>query len=139
MKHSHDTSSICPCGGLPKGARYAVCCQPCIEGSGTASCAERLMRSRYVAYVLGKADYVSSTWHPSTRPVALDLPAPGAPHATRWLGLTVHSQTLLNDTEAQVRFTAIYREGGRAHRMEECSRFVLEDGIWFYVDGLIKP
>ncbi|MBC7610715.1 MAG: zinc chelation protein SecC, partial [Polaromonas sp.] len=27
------------------------------------------MRSRYIAFVLGRADYLAATWHPSTRPV----------------------------------------------------------------------
>lgn len=93
------------------------------------------MRSRYSAYALGNAEYVLATWHPSTRPADLTLPAPGTPHATRWLRLTVHNHAQLTATEAQVTFTATYREDGRAHRMEECSRFVLEDGRWFYVEG----
>ncbi|HUG57266.1 MAG TPA: YchJ family metal-binding protein, partial [Candidimonas sp.] len=53
----------------------------------------------------------------------------------RWLGLTVHSSVQLSDDRAQVMFTARYREGGRAHRLREHSRFALEDGCWFYVDG----
>lgn len=125
----------CPCGGLPKGASYAACCQPYIEGRDTAPTAEHLMRSRYTAYVMGNAEYVLSTWHPGTRPTELDLPAAGTPHTTRWLGLTVHSHGRLAGTEAQVTFTAVYREGGRAHRMKECSRFVLENGCWLYVAG----
>jgi SEC-C motif-containing protein len=31
------------------------------------------MRSRYSAFALGEAAYLLSTWHPSTRPRALDL------------------------------------------------------------------
>lgn len=77
-----------------------------------------------------------ATRHPNTRPAELTLPAPSTPHATRWLRLAVHSHVQLTDTEAQVTFTATYREDGRAHRMEECSRFVLEDGKWFYVEGV---
>ncbi|MBS3997943.1 MAG: zinc chelation protein SecC, partial [Hydrogenophaga sp.] len=28
--------------------------------------------------------------------------------------------------------------GGRAHRLHETSRFVREEGQWFYVDGDLK-
>lgn len=120
---------------MPPGADYSTCCQPYIEGGLAAPGAEHLMHSRYTAYVIGNADYLLSTWHASTRPTELVLEAPGAPHAVKWLGLTVHSATQRGDTQAQVMFTARYREAGRAHRMKEHSRFVLEDGRWFYVDG----
>jgi SEC-C motif-containing protein len=128
-------SNVCPCGGIPKNATYADCCQPIIEGRKPAHSAEHLMRSRYTAYVLGNADYVLATWHPATRPALLELGPVGAPHGTRWLGLTLHSHTRLNETDAQVMFTARYREHGKAHRLKEHSRFVLENGQWFYVDG----
>jgi SEC-C motif-containing protein len=35
----------------------------------------------------------------------------------------------------QVEFVARYRLAGRAVRLHERSRFVLEGGRWFYVDG----
>lgn len=134
MKERHNPSA-CPCGGIVKGASYAACCQPYVEGREQAPSAEHLMRSRYTAYTMGETAYVLRTWHPDTRPTDLMLDPPDTPHATRWLGLTVHSHTQLSDTQAQVMFTARYREGGRAHRLKEHSRFVLEDGRWFYVAG----
>ncbi|RTZ44680.1 hypothetical protein EKL30_08970 [Candidimonas sp. SYP-B2681] len=127
--------NTCPCGGMIAGSSYAACCRPFIEGLQPAPSAEHLMRSRYTAYVMADVAYVRATWHPSTRPTDLVLESPGAPHAIRWLGLTVHSHTQLTDTQAQVMFTAKYREAGRAHRIKEHSRFVLESGQWFYVDG----
>jgi SEC-C motif-containing protein len=36
---------------------------------------------------------------------------------------------------ATVEFVARYKVGGRAHRLHEVSRFVLEEGRWFYLDG----
>lgn len=134
MKAKRD-SSVCPCGGITQGASYAACCQPYIEGRAQAPSAEHLMRSRYTAYAMGNAAYVLATWHTSTRPAELVLDPPGTPHTMRWLALIVHSHTRLTDTRAQVMFTAKYREGGRAQRIKEHSRFVLEDGQWFYVDG----
>ena len=91
------------------------------------------MRSRYVGYVLGNEHYLLATWHASTRPAALELAADPTP--TKWLGLDVlqHSQT--EDTGV-VEFVARFKQGGGpAQRLHETSRFVCEQGQWFYVDG----
>ncbi len=120
---------------MVKGASYAMCCQPYIEGRDPAPTAEHLMRSRYTAYAMGNAAYVLSTWHSSSRPAELTLQAPGAPHATQWLGLAVHGHEQMTETLARVQFTARYRESGRARRLQEHSRFVLENSKWFYLDG----
>ena len=89
------------------------------------------MRSRYSAYVRGLEDYLLATWHASTRPAALDL---GAGPPAKWLGLEVKAQTETGDA-ATVEFVARCRIGGRAQRMHELSRFLREDGRWYYVDG----
>lgn len=89
------------------------------------------MRSRYSAYVLKLEAYLLSTWHPSTRPAALDL---AADH-TKWLGLGVKRHTAESADRATVEFVARYKVGGRAYRLHEVSRFVREEGRWFYVDG----
>jgi len=96
--------------------------------------AERLMRSRYSAYVLGLEDYLRATWHPSTRPAALELDATPRP---QWLGLTVKAHTPLDETHATVEFVARYKLNGRAFRLHETSRFEKLDGRWLYVDGEI--
>jgi SEC-C motif-containing protein len=123
-----DTLTPCPCGHTS----YARCCGPLHEG-GIASSAEALMRSRYSAYVLKREDYLLATWHPSTRPASLNLAAQ-QPSPT-WLGLDVkrHQQ---DGEHAIVEFIARLRySGGKAQRMHEISRFVREDGRWYYVDG----
>lgn len=111
---------------------FAACCGRCLDDfAGTpAADAERLMRSRYSAFVLQRRGYLLATWHASTRPAVLEF-EPGA----RWLGLQVRSHRLLGADEAQVEFVARYRMGGRAVRLHERSRFVREAGRWFYVDG----
>lgn len=88
------------------------------------------MRSRYSAFVLERADYLLDTWHPRTRPQRLEF-EPGL----RWLGLTVQHHQPLDQDNATVRFVARNKLGGRATRLVEHSRFVREDGRWFYVDG----
>lgn len=39
---------------------------------------------------------------------------------------------------ASVEFVARSKLGGRAERLHEISRFVREDGRWFYVDGDLR-
>ncbi len=92
------------------------------------------MRSRYSAYVLKLTDYLRATWHPRTRPESLDLNDDGS----KWLGLAVKTHEVLDATHATVEFVARYRLAGRAYRLHEVSRFVCEDGRWFYVDGDLR-
>lgn len=90
------------------------------------------MRSRYAAYALGNADYLLATWHPRTRPPRLDLEEEPVP---RWLGLAVKDRQAQGPEEARVEFLASYKIGGRAHHLHETSRFLKENGRWYYVDG----
>jgi SEC-C motif domain protein len=93
--------------------------------------AEALMRSRYAAYEAGDTEWLLASWHPSTRTATLDL-EPGA----KWLGLEVRDHRPIDADHAQVEFVARCRVGGgRAVRLHERSRFVREDGRWYYVDG----
>lgn len=128
MKPSADA---CPCGS---GRAYDACCG-CWHRGEAAPDAEKLMRSRYVAYVMGLEDYLLATWHPATRPAALDLAAPPRP---QWLGLTVKAHVPLDTAHATVEFVARYRTGGRAFRLHEHSRFERIGGRWFYVDGDLR-
>lgn len=91
------------------------------------------MRSRYSAYVRGDRDYLLATWHPRTRPASLDLDDAAA---TRWLGLEVRRHEAIGPDTASVEFVARSRlGGGPALRLHELSRFVREDGRWYYLDG----
>lgn len=124
-----DTLTPCPCGN---DAGYARCCGLLHEG-GVAQTAEQLMRSRYSAYVLKREDYLLATWHASTRPAHLKLAAQ-QPSPT-WLGLSIKRHEASGD-HAVVEFVARLRYGGgKAQRMHEISRFVREEGRWYYVDG----
>jgi SEC-C motif-containing protein len=127
-------SMDCPCGRTGSGGRallLADCCGRWIDAGALPPDAQALMRSRYTAFVLGRAEYLLATWHPSRRPADLQL-EPGA----RWLGLEVRWQKQQDATHAEVEFVARQRDrSGRAVRLHELSRFILEDGQWFYVDG----
>ena len=122
--------AACPC---QSGRPYSRCCAPLHRGDDVAATAEALMRSRYSAYVRGDAAYLLATWHASTRPPTLDFDDAAA---TRWLGLEVKRHDPHDATHASVEFVARYRIGGApAVRLHEISRFVREQGRWYYVDG----
>ena len=124
--------AACPCGrACAKGqpAALEACCGP-IHAGEPAPDAECLMRSRYSAFVLKDVPYLQATWHASTRPATLTLE-----EGARWLGLEVRQHRSTGADSAEVVFVARFRVGGKAVRQHELSRFVREEGRWYYVDG----
>ncbi|WP_430332519.1 YchJ family protein [Rhodococcus sp. ACT016] len=120
----------CPC---LSGEQYGQCCGRFHRGDADAPTAEQLMRSRYAAFAVGDADYLLRTWHSSTRPTDLELD----PDLV-WRRLDVLQGTgggLLDDT-GTVEFVAHYTDHGQRGSMREHSRFVRENGRWYYVDAL---
>ncbi len=124
----------CPCGRV--GARghalaWAACCGRYLDHDTPAPDAESLMRSRYSAFVRERADYLLATWHASQRPLTIEFDS-----GVKWLGLEVRQRRLLDQTHAEVEFVARQKSPGTAAvRLHERSRFVHEDGRWYYVDG----
>jgi SEC-C motif-containing protein len=129
MKKTKSTTETCPCGG----GKYAACCESFHQGE-PAPTAERLMRSRYSAFVLKLEPYLLATWHASTRPATLSLENDN----TQWLGLTIKQHQDDGPDQATVEFVARYKSNGRACKLHETSRFVRENGRWFYVDGIFQ-
>ncbi len=122
----------CPCGS---GDDYAECCRPAHCKHAMADTAEKLMRSRYSAFVLKMGGYLLQTWHPANRPKRLDL----SDDSTCWTGLEIIARQAggVTDKRGKVEFKAFYRtEDGRGC-LHELSRFRRENGLWFYLDGKI--
>ena len=94
------------------------------------------MRSRYTAFVTLNDGYLRQSWHPTTRPPAMEFQA-----RQQWLGLKILRTEAgsSNDSEGLVEFVARYKIDGKAYRLHEISRFVREDEKWLYVDGLGGP
>lgn len=130
MSRPAGTPAACPCG---TGLAYSACCGRWHEGAQylQAPTAEALMRSRYTAFVQDRLDYLLQTWHPDTRPGALEPNPPGR----KWLGLRVIAHAQQDADHASVEFVARSRDAGRASRLHEISRFVRLDGRWRYLDG----
>lgn len=120
----------CPC---LSGDTYGACCGRYHSGAATAPTAEALMRSRYSAFAVGDDAYLLATWAPQTRP---DSAGPGD---EQWRRLDIHRTERGGpfDTTGVVEFTAYYRYPATGERgsLHETSRFVREDGRWYYVDG----
>lgn len=128
------SASACVC---ENGQTYSQCCERYLDKGEIATTAAILMRSRYTAYVLQREDYLLATWHQTTRPPSLSLTKTDDAD-TNWLGLSIR-RSMTNGDRATVEFVARFRIGGkRAERLHEVSRFVRENGRWFYVDGEMK-
>ncbi len=122
------TDALCPCGS---NVRYTDCCGLYHNGVAAPN-AGILMPSRYSAYVFKLTDYLLRTWHPSSRPDSLYF---NQKEDYQWLGLEIKHYQVIDDQHATVEFIARYQLNGVRHHIHEISRFLLEEGCWYYVDG----
>ena len=91
------------------------------------------MRSRYAAFALRLETYVLETWHPTTRPTAIELTPDEEFISLKIIGFEAGGD------EAKVEFVARSLIGGRSHVLHEISQFERRNGRWFYLKGLILP
>ncbi len=123
---------ICPCcSTLP----YDNCCGPYHARTTFAPTPEKLMRSRYSAYVLLLESYLLDTWHISTRPLTLGLAEEAHIHPTKWLNLIILKIQQNSLEKGMVEFIAKYKIRGKAYKLHEMSEFTLENNQWFYLVG----
>ena len=120
-------SQPCPCGG----PSYATCCEPLHDGTAHAWTSEQLMRARYSAYAVDRPHYVFRTWHPRTRPQAVE----STPLV--WTGLVIRDVLAggPDDDTGVVEFEASYTDGGTPGVLRERSRFERRKSRWVYVDA----
>jgi SEC-C motif-containing protein len=94
------------------------------------------MRSRYTAFVLKDADYLIKTWHPSCHAAVFRHDIENGFAQTEWHGLTVYAQEAgATPDEGYVSFVARFSEQGKPGAIIERSRFLKENGQWYYIDG----
>lgn len=127
-------SMPCPCGNqklLPE------CCGIYLQGLRAAPTAEKLMRSRYSAYCLKNINYLFNTEHPRYRKPNSRKQIAATANSLKWLGLTVLATEAGQPEDAigVVEFVAAYQEGQLVNQLHERSRFIKENGTWFYTDG----
>ncbi|WP_231490039.1 YchJ family protein [Pedobacter sp. Leaf170] len=114
------------------GLEYANCCQPYHLNKSNAPTAEALMRSRYSAFVLANGNYLFETTHPSKRKGNSADSYTKSAKNTKWLKLEIVAAEF-----DKVEFKAFYlNHNFQTEVLHEKSNFKLEDGKWYYVDGV---
>ncbi|NDG83596.1 MAG: YchJ family protein [Proteobacteria bacterium] len=129
------SASPCPCGA---GSNYGACCEPFHLGKSKPDTAEKLMRSRYSAYVAAKIDYIGKTNDPET---GGDFDAEAAEtwsKESEWMGLEIVAtrEGQKGDASGEVEFKARYRAQGVEETHHEVSLFRFDRAQgWLYRDG----
>ncbi len=116
--------TTCPCGTKES---YERCCAPYHRGEAYPETAEKLMRSRYVAFTRQDWDYLART---QTQPFTRPEPNP------EWEGLTILAVTEggEHDPTGWVEFQARFRlESRQTHH--ERSLFIRRGQRWLYDRG----
>lgn len=123
----------CLCGSETD---YAQCCGLFHSGKELPATAEALMRSRFTAYAMRNAGYLSETWDVSKCPKTIDFSKEKAEwHRLEILGVKKGGA---GDPKGLVEFKAYFRLDGDDYAMHEISRFIKNNGRWFYLDGTVK-
>ena len=166
------STQICPCRINPSSnvisvpLLYSDCCQPYHDGicdkeareetdkveGINADSAERLMRSRYSAFVLVKPEYIVKTTLPAQQDL-LDIKAIESwAKETDWAGLEIVAHTpKLGKRHAQVEFKAYFNTKDNVDSLEEkrqahheLSAFVQvkskanNDARWYFLDPTVE-
>jgi SEC-C motif domain protein len=90
------------------------------------------MRSRFAAFREADVEWLMVSWHPSTRPPAIDLG-----DNPKWRGLQIVDVVdgTADDVTGVVEFRATYVAGpGDVRVHHERSRFVRDGGRWYYLE-----
>ncbi|MCH1927039.1 YchJ family protein [Shewanella sp. C32] len=133
MSNPLSAAANCPCHS---GERYGNCCQP-FHIHHHAPTPERLMRSRYSAFVLQLFDYLLLT-HAADYRADLTIQALVEATPDQWLGLQVFNSEQ-QDNNGQVHFCAWFKDGGQIGAIHEVSQFILQHGQWYYTTGEQLP
>ena len=127
-------SRPCPCESK---LTYDRCCEPYLTGKKLPETAEKLMRSRFTAYAMGRTDYLSATTAPEERE-KLDVEELGRYcRAVKCISLRVLETEAggPGDETGIVVFHAKLLINGKRMLHREKSRFVRDEGNWAYLDG----
>ena len=146
----------CPCqihslsSAISLPLLYQDCCQPYHDRlydseDNKADTAERLMRTRYSAFVLIKPEYIVKTTLPAQQAL-LDINAIESwAKETDWAGLEIVAHTpKLGKRHAQVEFRAYFNAHDKLQAHHELSAFVkiknkaANDATWYFLDPTVS-
>lgn len=127
-------SRLCPCTSKKT---FDACCGPFLTGKKVPATPEQLMRSRFTAYALRKAEYLIATTAEEKR-AELDLDELKRYCASvSCISLKVLATELggPEDDSGIVLFHASLQINGKRMLHRERSNFRRENGAWVYLDG----
>lgn len=127
----------CPCGSVS----YDACCRRYHDGQAAPD-AERLMRSRYSAFVLHHIDYIIDTTLPKQQPFLRVDEITAWAKQTQWQRLEVLSHSpKIGKRHAQVHFRAYFLDGITERCHDERSAFVciktMDTWRWYFLDPTV--
>lgn len=125
----------CPCGSE---STFETCCGPLIAGEKFPETAEKLMRSRYTAYVRADVGYIKRTMVPEARQDFDEHETRKWAEGAKWKGLKIVATEKggAQDDTGMVEFTATFEMDGEGIDHHEVARFrKTKDGRWLFVDG----
>jgi len=127
-------SRLCPCTSK---LTYDKCCEPYLTGKKLPDSPEKLMRSRFTAYALGRADYLVNTTCEEERAKLDPEELSRYCRAVKCISMRVLKTELggPQDETGTVLFHASLQINGKRMLHRELSRFIRENGRWTYVDG----
>ncbi len=122
----------CPCGSK---IDYSHCCGLYLDADLMPSTPEKLMRSRYSAYVLANIDYIKKTMRGKALAGFDESNTQSWAESVKWLGLEIISTRNESPNCGFVEFIARFLEGGKQRAIHENSEFHRIDERWYYVNG----
>jgi SEC-C motif-containing protein len=134
-------TNACPCGS---NQTYAACCEPFHTKKSFPETAEKLMRSRYSAYVVGNISYIAETNDPTSKDAFDEEAAEAWSKESEWLGLEIVATRdgQAGDTTGEVEFKAKFKS--KAKGSDEAEQVHHEISLfhkkgtparWQYIDG----
>ncbi|WP_343706641.1 YchJ family metal-binding protein [Flavobacterium sp.] len=113
------------------GLLFENCCGLYLNNNRKAPSALALMRSRYSAYAIHNADYLTETTYVSERKYY------SKPEILRWaVSNKWQKLEILSFTENNVEFKAYFLDSDNQSQVHyEFSTFKFENGAWYYLDG----
>jgi len=127
----------CPCGSqLP----YEKCCEPIVTFREDALTAEKLMRARYSAYVVGAVDFILNSTIEGKRKECDEKAIRKWSQESVWHKLEIieTSNGGPEHTEGMVDFIAEFSESGIRKNLHEKATFKKVDGKWYFDDSEIQ-
>ncbi|MEK6452144.1 MULTISPECIES: YchJ family protein [Myroides] len=121
----------CYCGS---GLTFELCCEPFLNNKVIPDSAEKLMRSRYSAYVVANARYIIDTTHPKTRHFHSRKAILQWSKENTWEKLEI----ILSEVNRVV-FKAYFKDSGEIRQIHyENSLFEKLGEKWYYVSGTFE-